>query len=469
MQRPSRQPWLGLGLLLAALLGLASCSPAPPLLDQVRQRGELRVVTLNSPTSYYLGAHGPEGLEFELSRAFAERLGVAVLIYPVRDVEAMRDELASGRADIAAAQITADSKWSRAGLPARVYDHVPQIVVHRRDKPAPRSIAALKAGRIAVRAGSPQEQLLRDLKLSESDGLRWLATAPDTADPLDDVRSGGARYAVVDSREFSFARHLYPELAVAFELPNPRPVQWVLRKGARDMLTAVDRYFADLEKNGELKKWIARSTGAAKRFEYQESVEFQAQIAARLPQVRSWFEEAAEQTGLDWRLIAAIGYQESKWDPRAESPDGAIGVMMLTGSTAESLGVKDRTDPRASIFAGAKYFVDVRSKIPSRIPEPDRTWFAVAAYNVGYGHLEDARVLAQERGKSPDSWKDVAEALPLLAQEEYYLRAKRGYARGWEPVRFVQQVQEILKLLEWHDTQQTFAEEAVWIRPRSGA
>src|SRR5690606_33379651 len=153
--------------------------------------------------------------------------------------------------------------------------------------------------------------------------------------------------------------------------------------------------------------------------------------------------------GLDWRLLAAIGYQESKWTPTAESPDGAIGVMMLTGETAAELGVKNRTDARDSIFGGARYFVQVKEKIPARIPEPDRTWMAVAAYNGGFGHLEDARILAQQRGKNPDSWADVREHLPLLAQERWYTRAKRGYARGWEPVQFVDRVQRFLTLLEW--------------------
>jgi membrane-bound lytic murein transglycosylase F len=140
---------------------------------------------------------------------------------------------------------------------------------------------------------------------------------------------------------------------------------------------------------------------------------------------------------------------ESRWQAEAVSRDGASGLMMLTSNTAGSLGVTDRSDPQQSIFAGARYLVQVRGKIPERIPEPDRSWFTLAAYNMGYGHLEDARVLAQHRGGNPDRWADVAKVLPLLAEERYYSRAKRGYARGWEPVRMVEKVQLFLKLLEW--------------------
>jgi membrane-bound lytic murein transglycosylase F len=108
----------------------------------------------------------------------------------------------------------------------------------------------------------------------------------------------------------------------------------------------------------------------------------------------------------------------------------------------------DRRDPRASIFGGAKYLSRMLQTIPRRIPEPDRTWFAVASYNVGYGHLEDARVIAQATGRNPDRWDDVREVLPLLSQERWYTRTKRGYARGWEPVRYVENVQAYLNILE---------------------
>jgi membrane-bound lytic murein transglycosylase F len=123
--------------------------------------------------------------------------------------------------------------------------------------------------------------------------------------------------------------------------------------------------------------------------------------------------------------------------------------MMLTAETAHSLGVKDRKNPEQSIFGGARYLAQVRTRIPDRIPEPDRTWLTIAAYNVGLGHLEDARVITQALGNNPDSWTDVRARLPLLAQQRWYSRARRGYARGWEPVQYVDRIQRWLRLLEW--------------------
>ena len=306
--------------------------------------------------------------------------------------------------------------------------------MYRRGEKKPRSTLQIESARLAVRAGSPQEQMLDHMRRTVAPTLEWVSTAPSSADPLEDVQSGQADYALVDAREYSFARHLYPKVAVGFALPTERPTQWMMRRRRRtDCWTTANRFLrVDRRAPASSRRCIQHSSGDSRRFEYLESRNFQGHVLERLPTLRSWFEEAAAETGLDWRLLAAIGYQESKWSPVAESGDGALGVMMLTGDTAAELGVKDRTNPRESIFGGARYFVQVREKVPDRIPEPDRTWFTVAAYNVGFGHLEDARVLAQERGKNPDSWADVREHLPLLAQERWYyesetrLRARLG-------------------------------------------
>lgn len=453
--------------LTSALMLLGGCQKpeAPHALDEVRARGELRVVTINSPTTYYLGTHGAEGLEFTLARAFARQLGVSLVVSPVANVAALQAALAEKRADIAAAQLTADKSWARVGLAAEPYEQVSQLVVYRRGERRPRSTLQIESARLSVRAGSPQERILQKLKKTLAPNLEWVATAPSAADPLEDVDTGEANYAIVDAREFSFARHLYPNLRVGFTLPTTRPAQWIVRKDAPDLLEAVNRFFASIEASGQLAKWSAQATGDGRKFEYVESLRFQQHIAARLRSYRHWFQEAGRTTGVDWRLLAAIGYQESKWDPKAESSDGAQGVMMLTAETAEAMGCSDRTNPRQSILAGAKYFAEVRKKIPARIPEPDRTWLAVASYNVGYGHLEDARVLTQARGKNPDSWKDVRENLPLLAQERWYRHAKRGYARGWEPVQFVDHVQRFLTLLEWRPAEAIAKETRVEAEP----
>jgi len=458
-----------LTLAAAAVLLLAGCTrQEPSAIDALRERGELRVVTLNLPTCYYLGAHGTEGLEYQLASRFASQLGVKLTMYPVVNERAMQDELGAGRADIAAASLTDSADWQRVGDAAVPYANIPQLVVYRRSGTRPRDTLQLESARLAVRAGSPQESILERLRRTVAPALQWVQTAPSSADPIEDVDTGSADYAITDAREFSYARHLYPKVLVGFALPDTRPVQWMVRKGATALLEAVDQFFGALAQSGELTQVVQDASGDTRRFEYEESREFQTHVADRLPRYRSWFEQAAAQVGIDWRLLAAIGYQESKWDPRAASEEGAEGLMMLTADTAQAMGISDRDDPQQSIFAGARYLAQVRQMIPERIPEPDRTWLTIAAYNVGFGHLEDARIITQALGKDPDSWAEVREQLPLLAQGRWYARAKRGYARGWEPVQFVDRIQRFLTLLEWQPGDAAPAQGTAAAAPHAG-
>ena len=439
----------GVAAILAGL-ALAGCDSAPDGLEQLRARGQLRVATVNEPTSYYLGAHGPQGFEYRLAHAFAESLGLQLVIIPVRDRGSLRDLLAEGRVDIAAAQLTADESWKRAGLPTNAYREIPQLVVQRRGFPTAHNIAGLNGARVVAREGSPQLQLLRELRGSGAAYLNWTELPREQADPLDWVNTGDADYAIIDRSEFAFAHHLYPEVSVAFTLPDPRPVQWLVRRSALDLRDAVNRYFAKAHVSGLLDHLAHDADAEAGEFEYQEARRFQDDIATRLPELRAVFAQAAITRSLDWRLLAAVGYQESHWDDHAVSGDGAAGIMMLTASTAKAMGVTDRSNTAQNISGGAAYLAQMLQTIPARIAEPDRTWLALAAYNVGFGHLEDARILAQTQGKNPDSWTDVSQILPWLAQERWYDQARRGYARGWEPVRFVEQVRGYLAVLEWY-------------------
>jgi membrane-bound lytic murein transglycosylase F len=440
---------LGVLASLACAL-LATCDNAPAGLALVRARGELRVATVNEPTSYYLGAHGPQGFEYRLAHAFADSLGVQLVIVPARDRASLRAMLADDRVDIAAAQLTADDYWKRAGLATSSYREIQQLVVQRRGLAPVHNIAGLNGTRIVAREGSPQLELLRGLRGSGATYLAWTELPREKADPLDWVNTGDADYAIIDKSEFSFARHLYPDVSVAFALPDPRSVQWLVRRSALDLRDEVNRFFASAKQSGLLQHLMRDADAEAGDFEYLEARRFQDDIVKRLPELREAFSDAASSQSIDWRVLAAVGYQESHWDDHAVSGDGAAGIMMLTAATAKAMGVVDRTDSAQNIAGGAAYLAQMLQTIPARIAEPDRTWLALAAYNVGFGHLEDARILAQSQGKNPDSWADVSQVLPWLAQERWYDVARRGYARGWEPVRFVEQVRGYLAVLEWY-------------------
>src|SRR5690606_21570606 len=256
-------------------------------------------------------------------------------------------------------------------------------------------------------------------------------------------------YTVADSNEFAIGRAFHPEIRIAFDLSEGKALAWAVDNRDSSLLRRVTAFYSSVKAEGRLAAILDTYYAGAERFDYIQARVFMEHIQTRLPLYRHWFREAAAEVGVDWRLLAAVGYQESHWDPLATSPTGVRGLMMLTEQTARSLGVQDRLDPRDSIFGGARYLVYIRNQIPKRILEPDRTWFALAAYNVGLGHLEDARILTQMHGKNPDSWADVREHLPLLTQSKWYTRVKRGYARGWEPVRFVDNIRSYIDILDW--------------------
>ena len=171
-------------------------------------------------------------------------------------------------------------------------------------------------------------------------------------------------------------------------------------------------------------------------------------IQTRLPQYRRQFEGVAQAYEISWTLLAAQAYQESRWDPHAVSPTGVRGLMMLTRDTASSLGIENREDPTKSIEGGARYFQGLEKRLSRRIGKADRIWIALAAYNVGMGHIKDAQHLARRMGKNPHAWNDLKTTLPLLAQKPYYETLRYGYARGWEPVRYVKRIRAYHALLQ---------------------
>jgi membrane-bound lytic murein transglycosylase F len=177
------------------------------------------------------------------------------------------------------------------------------------------------------------------------------------------------------------------------------------------------------------------------------AADFRSHIETRLPHLRPSFEAAGRDTGFNWRMLAALGYQESRWRPAAVSPKGAQGVMMLMPLTATKMGVKNVFSPDENIMAGSRYLLHMKERIPKRIRDPDRTLLAMAAYNIGIGHLEDARIITQMRKMNPDSWADVRANLPRLSDPVWHKRVKRGYANGRETAQFVERVAQFAAIL----------------------
>jgi membrane-bound lytic murein transglycosylase F len=448
--------WTKLCLAASAVVLLNTCSPLPSLIDQVKALGELRVATRSSPLSYYLAEDGtPQGPEYDFARQFAEELGVKLKITPMRTYGEIYAALSSGRVHLAAAGLKVPSR-SIPGIEfGPTYQRVREHLIYRRGGTRPGSLADIGNGELEIAAGSSHAKALSAAR-EQLPELVWVEDATTNSQALlEGVADGTIDYTIADSTEFAFAHDEHPDLRIAFDFPGSQSLAWAASDRYPEFRQAMGAYFASLNQNGELAAVVSRYYGHSEDAELAEAPDFMRNLQSRLPLYKKWFEEAADESSQDWRLLAAIGYQESKWNPHAASGSGALGLMQLTMQSATAVKVANPTDPRQSIFGGARYFRSIYEKIPAHVSEPDRTWFALAAYNIGYGHVEDARVLAQKAGRDPDSWDDVREFLPLLAQEQWYTQTANGFARGWEPVRYVDSVRSYVDLLEWAGTGNT--------------
>ncbi len=437
-----------LTITLAALIG--TCSSPPSILDQVLDTGELRVVTRYSPTSYTISPDGPTGPEFDLVQAFADDLGVALVIEPVVSVSEILPKLISGEAHMAAAGLSITESRQQFLNFGHPYKSVDVHLIYKLGTGKPRSIDDILDRSIEVVASSSHVDLLMSLQEAYP-ALSWTENADvEFADLLTKVAMGEVDLTVADSPDFNIQRHFYPDLRIALDLEIGDPIAWAFPKGSADSLLArADDFLIQSDRSGLLTRVHDRYYGHTKKFDYVGTRNFIRHYKNRLPRYRDWFEQAGEDWGVDWRLLAAIGYQESHWRSQAVSPTGVRGIMMLTMATAEYLGLDDRLDPRSSIFGGARFYARQTERVADTVAEPDRTWMALAAYNVGFNHIKDARIIVEWEDGDPDTWVDISKALPLLAKRKWYSLVPFGYARGWEPVLYVNNIRAYYTILQW--------------------
>jgi len=255
--------------------------------------------------------------------------------------------------------------------------------------------------------------------------------------------------AAANELQFADARNYHPNLVAELDIAAPSKLAWGFPEDADPgLLKQVQIFFAGIQQDGTLHRLLDRYYGHNNRLDKMDAAAFITGINTVLPRFRRMFEEAATLTGEDWRLLAALAYQESQWNPLATSYTNVRGMMMLTGDTADQMNVSNRLDARESILAGAEYLLLLKEQMPDRITEPDRTWLALAAYNQGYSHLEDARILTKRAGLNPDSWSDVKKWMPLLNRPNYYKTLKHGYARGGEAVILVESIRSYYDMLK---------------------
>ncbi len=451
-----------LGGILALVLGLGmqQSSYAPQWLrlplKAPRVSGEIVFLTLRGPTTTQniprAGKSGDDsetGFEHDLAVLFARELGVVPKFVVLPSYQKLLEALRDGRGHIAAAGMapTVELRQQFAFSPS--YKIIQNQLIYRSNEAKPRSMKDVEGRHIAVIAETPGHDLLRELT-GDFPGIA-IDVLPQDADPdelLKRVETEQSDFALTDNYAFLVGKRVHPDLAMAFSVGRENKLAWAFAPQVDyDLQQSTVLFFDKIRNNGTLARLIDRYYGHTNRIQAIDSEEILSKMQTALPKLRPFFHEAQQVTGIDWRLLAAVGYQESHWDALATSPTGVRGLMMLTEDTADRMGVKNRLDVRESIRGGARYLLTLREVVPDRIQEPDRTWLALAAYNQGYGHLEDARILTQRMKLDADSWLDVRKAYLRLREPAVYDTLKHGFCRGDEAVQFVENIRNYSDIL----------------------
>ena len=429
---------------LLLVLLVAACTPPE---DQAKQKAaivnnhELIFVTHNSPTTYYInGDNQFAGIEYDLATLFVKEYApeYQIKFLLVNSISDVIPALLKGKAHIAAANLSVTHLRQQLVQFSKPYQETQQQLIYNNElDEKPKDLASIADKKIAVPEGTSFAERLGQIQ-KQQPTLHWQTIKQTNSESLlDEVASGVLDFTVADSHLVAVMQNYYPNLAVGMPIGKPDNIAWALPKNADPQLVKkVNAFFDKIRKDGTLRNLIDRYYGNTKRLNTQDVTSFLKLSNTLLPKYKHLFKQAQEVTGIDWRLLAAVSYHESHWDTFNTSPTNVRGLMMLTENTADLMGVTDRLDPKQSIPAGAKYILKMKDTIPERIPEPDRTYLALAAYNIGYAHVEDARVLAKRLKLNPDSWADVKKTLVMLNNPEYYSTAKFGYASGGAPVIF---------------------------------
>lgn len=447
-QRLRHSAWL---LATVLILLLSACGEQPTALERVQEDGVLRVITRNSPTTYYQDRNGETGFEFDLAERFAKSLGVKLEIETANTLDELYARLNTPNGPhLAAAGLIESASRSPLARFSHGYLDVTLQVVHRHGQPRPTKPEQLVGKRITVVKGSVHAERLAELKQRLPELQYTESDEVEVVDLLGMLDEGQIDLTLVGSNELAMNQFSFPNVRVAFDLDSNQHLAWAVAPGEdASLLKAINAFLNKAQADKTLQQLKERYYGHAEVLGYVGTYTFARHLQQRLPRYEQHFLKAAGNYKVDWRLLAAIGYQESMWQPEATSKTGVRGLMMLTQRTAQAMGVANRLDPKQSIHGGARYFTEVHAGLPDSIKEPDRTWFALAAYNVGGGHLEDARKLTAAAGLNPNKWLDVKKILPRLSQKQWYTKTRYGYARGGEPVHFVNNIRRYYDILTW--------------------
>ena len=434
-------------LLAIAVFTIAGCTRLEP-----PERSDELVVAIRSTPGYYQQDGGnSNGFEHDLVEIFARELGVKARFVVTDDHAELLRLLKRGKVHFAALTVAGNADTLDQGDGLRYTSplrETGQLLVQRTDTIPLEDPGDLKGKTIEVLAGSPQEALLQGMDDGHPPFSLAAQSGMSEVDLLERVSQHKSELAATDASHFAIAQNYFPNLQVAQELPGRVSFAWAFaREGDSALFQKAQAFIDRVGRDGTLARINDRYFGHIRRINRAGIRDFLDRIGTILPHYLHDFWTAQEVTGIDWRLLAALAYQESTWDPLATSFTGVRGMMMLTDDTADQMHVSNRLDPKQSIIAGAKYLADLIDQLPAEAKQPDRTWLALAAYNLGQGHMNGARAIAVGLKVDPDSWYEMKKVLPLMARPKYYEHLKSGPARGGEAVIMVENIRTFYDIL----------------------
>ncbi|MCF8069974.1 MAG: membrane-bound lytic murein transglycosylase MltF [Desulfobacterales bacterium] len=411
----------------------------PDTLGEIYHSKKLTVITDNSANTYYIYRDKPMGFEYDLAKAFADYLGVELeVITPGWNM--LFEALNNKEGHLVAAGLTAtDSRREFVDF-SNEYLPIQQQVVIYKDNNSIREIDDLNGKKIYVRRGTSYQSRLFELMEEGLGAHLVLIDDIPTEELIQQVANKEIEITVADSNIALLNRRYYPDVKIAFPINEEEHLAWAVRKGDKRFCRKINTFLKKIQRNGVYDQIYERYYGNVEFFDYVDLKKFHIRIKTRISKYVQLIREEARKYNFDWRMIAAMVYQESHFNPKAISHTGVRGMMQVTLDTAKEMGIDNRLDPEQSIRGGVKYLSKLYNRFDDIEDLNDRILFALAGYNIGYGHVRDAQILAADQGLDPVQWRSVQETLPLLMKREHYKKTKYGYARGTEPVKYVERI-----------------------------
>lgn len=427
-------------------------------LPQIIKSGKVRVVTNYNSTNYFVYKGQPMGYQFELLQEFANFMGLKLEVSVSNDLQANYDDLQNGRLDIIASSLavtrqteelvafTEPHSFSRQVLVQQAYEQKKDNQGNRVYNEIIRNQLDLAGKSIYVQKGSAFVQRLRSLANEIGDSINIIEIPDYEVEQLIDlVAAGEIPFTVCDENLARVNLNFYPNIDIETAISFPQKQAWAVNKNAIELLNAINNWMIGFKKTSKYLR-VYQKYFLNQRSNHIVDAGFHSVKGGQVSVYDELIRKESEKYNWDWRLIASLIYQESRFIPDAESWAGAMGLMQLMPETADRFGVQTITSPKENIRAGVQFLHWLDERMKPRVEDPvERLKFVLASYNVGIGHVLDAMMLAEKNGKNPKIWDDNVDYYVLNKSNPRYYNdpvVKFGYCRGEEPYHYVKEILE---------------------------